>query len=196
MKIYFVTKNQFKVDEVREFMMRFKNESPTNVEICVVDHELQDILHSDIDIIVRHKALEAYDFLAIPCVVEHNGLFLDALPGLPGGVGQIIWNAIEDRMCDFLREEDSRAATARSVIGYCDGRRVRLYHGETRGQIVKKACGDYKFNWDPIFVPDGSDQTYGEMGPEKKRATSPTRKAWEAFLKAEFSGDHPPYNRH
>jgi XTP/dITP diphosphohydrolase len=195
MKVYFVTKNRFKIDEVRDFLARFKTGSPASVEICVVDHELQDILHSDIDIIVRHKALEAYDFLAIPCVVEHNGLFLDALPGLPGGVGQIIWNAIGDRMCDFLREDDSRAATARSVIGYCDGRRVRLYHGETRGQIVRKACGEYKFNWDPIFVPEGSEQTYGEMGPEKKRATSPSRKAWEAFLRAEFSGDHPSYNR-
>ena len=47
----------------------------------------------------------------------------------------------------------------------------------TRGQIVKRSTGDYKFNWDPIFVPEGSEQTYGEIGLEKKRATSPSRKA-------------------
>jgi len=195
MKIYFVTKNKFKADEVQDFLNHFKTTSPINIEICVVDQQLQEILHPDIDIIVKNKALEAYQYLAVPCVVEHSGLFMDALPGLPGGVGQLIWNAIGDRMCDFLRDEDPRTATARSIIGYCDGRRVHLYRGETRGQVAKQSRGDYKFNWDPIFIPDGSDQTYGEMGPEKKRAISPTAKAWEAFLKAEFSSDYRFFNR-
>jgi XTP/dITP diphosphohydrolase len=123
--------------------------------------------------------------------VEHGGIFMDALPGLPGGIGQIIWNAVGDRICSFLGEQDSRGAVARSIIGYCDGKRVRTYTGETRGQITKSARGGYKFNWDPIFIPDGSDLTYGEMGPEKKQATSQSLKAWKAFLKAEFNSQLP-----
>jgi XTP/dITP diphosphohydrolase len=191
MKIYFVTTSTFKAQEIADFLSQSGGEPYQDIDICIVAQQLQEILHRDIDIIVRHKALAAYQSLTLPCFVEHSGIFMDALPGLPGGVGQIIWNAIGDRMCDFLREGDSRAATARSVIGYCDGRHVRLYEGETRGQIAGKSRGAYNSNWDPIFIPEGSDQTYGEMGVEKKRATSPIIKAWEAFLKAEVSRDHP-----
>ena len=80
---------------------------------------------------MRRKALEAYEDLGVPCVVEHGGLFMDALPGLPGGIGQLMWDAVGDRMCGFLSPDDSRRAVARSVIGYCDGRQIWTYGGET-----------------------------------------------------------------
>lgn len=187
MKIYFVTANDLKAQEMQDYLKR----SPANVEIRVLRKSLQEILCLDIASIVKNKALEAYKYLAVPCVVEHSGLFMKGLPGLPGGLGQIIWNEIGERMCTFLRPEDSREATAQSFIGYCDGRHVRSYCGETPGRIAESARGDYKFNWDPIFIPDGSDKTYGEMGPEEKRLTSPSVKAWSSFLKKEFP-DHPP----
>jgi XTP/dITP diphosphohydrolase len=193
MKIYFVTMNRFKINEMSDYLKRFNVREQLSIDIWPVEQNLQEILHSDIDEIVKHKTLDAYQYLGLPCVVEHGGLFMDALPGLPGGVGQIVWDAVGDRMCGFLRAEDSRGAVARSVIGYCDGRRVRIYRGETRGQVAESSRGDYLFHWDPIFMPEGSDQTYGEMGLEKKRATSPAVKAWEAFLKAEFGTDgHTP----
>ena len=44
--------------------------------------------------------------------------------------------------------------------------------------------GAFSFNWDQIFIPDGSEQTYGEMGPEEKRRTSPAHKAWSKMLEA------------
>jgi XTP/dITP diphosphohydrolase len=186
MKIYFVTSNVKKDSEARDYVKRLAG-STGAIELCTVNHPLQEILHRDIEVIVKNKALEAYKYLSLPCVVEHSGLFMDALSNLlPGGLGQIIWDAVGDRMCDFLRSDDSRKATARSIIGYCDGRRVRLYVGETQGQVADKSRGQYVFNWDPVFIPDGSDQTYGEMGPEKKRATSPFVKAWKKFLEEEF----------
>ena len=152
------------------------------------------MLDCDIDRIVTNKALDAFQRVGLPCVVEHSGLFMDALPGLPGGLGQTIWRSIGDRMCGFLHHADSRAATARSVIGYCDGRRVTLFHGETRGQIAQRAQGERSFNWDPIFIPDGSEHTYAEMGMAAKRATSPVCKAWDAFIKSVALADQrPPY---
>ena len=186
MKIYFVTTNEFKAKEVQAFI----SASPPNVEIHVLQKDLQEILVLDLDTIVKHKALEAYKYLAVPCVVEHSGLFMKGLPGLPGGLGQVIWNKIGDRMCSLLREGDSTEATAQSFIAYCDGRHVRSYYGETAGRLAESARGDYKFNWDPIFIPEGSDKTYGEMGPEEKRATSPTIKAWISFLNKEFPDSH------
>ena len=186
MNIYFVTRNRFKIAEVLDYFKSDGLEEKHNIELCVIENSIQEILHEDIRIIVKAKALEAYRHLAVPCVVEHGGIFMKALPGLPGGIGQIVWDAVGDRLCGFLNEKDSREATARSIIGYCDGKRIRLYEGETRGAITPSSRGDYKFNWDPIFTPEDSNLTYGEMGPQEKRKTSPTVKAWIKFLEAEF----------
>ena len=146
--------------------------------------DVQEILHSDVSVIVRQKALDAYRLLDHRCVVEHSGLYMAALPGLPGGLGKIIWDCVQDRMCTFLRADDSREAVARSYLGYCDGRRVHVFSGETRGTIAERARGSYTFGWDPIFIPEGSTETYGEMGPERKAATSPIGRAWDAFVAA------------
>jgi XTP/dITP diphosphohydrolase len=182
MKIYFVTGSERKAQELEDFLASDPTALQSGTELVVFSSELGEVLDCDIERIVREKAIDAYQRVALPCVVEHSGLFMDALPGLPGGLGQVMWRLVGERMCDFLREADTRAATARSVIGYCDGRRVTLHTGETRGRIAEKARGDYAFNWDQIFIPEGSDQTYGEMGMARKRGTSPIHKAWRTFL--------------
>jgi XTP/dITP diphosphohydrolase len=193
MKVYFVTNNTSKAAELEDYLASTASSAP-DLQIVVFRSELFEVLDSDIDRIVTNKALDAFQSVGLPCVVEHSGLFMDALPGLPGGLGEAIWRSIGDRMCGFLRDSDSRAATARSVIGYCDGRRVTLFHGEARGRIAQRAQGEHSFNWDPIFIPDGSDHTYGEMTMAAKRVTSPVHKAWDAFVKSVALADQrPPY---
>jgi XTP/dITP diphosphohydrolase len=184
MKIYFATSSVWKARELDDFLSTAPPATRGGTELLVYSSDLPEVLDCDIDRIVTQKAIDGYQQLALPCVVEHSGLLMDALPGLPGGLGQIIWKSIGDRMCDFLRSDDSRAATARSVIGYCDGRHITLFAGETRGHVADRARGDYAFNWDPIFIPDGSDRTYGEMGLQAKRETSPVHKAWRKFFAA------------
>jgi XTP/dITP diphosphohydrolase len=182
MKIFFVTKNENKQGEILNHLNSIEVKDRYPVELLFASIDLQEILHSNIEKIVRAKALEAYKHLGAPCVVEHGGIFIESLKEFPGGVGQIVWNSIGERMCSFLGEGDSRVATARSVIGYCDGKRITTFAGETKGEIALQSKGSYHFNWDPIFAPEGSEQTYGEMGPELKRATSQAIKAWNAFL--------------
>ncbi|PYL77525.1 MAG: hypothetical protein DMF26_03815 [Verrucomicrobia bacterium] len=193
-KIYFVTANEKKIEESRYRFERFvervqKDEGVRpEIEICVFRKQLDELLDPDVEKIVKKKALEAYRIVLQPCVVEHGGLFLDAWraaqerPGLLGGIGHIVWDAVGDRMCGFLRKEDARGATAQSVVGYCDGKRIHVYPGETKGEVTDQARGTSGFRWDPIFKPTGCDLTYGEMTPEKKRETSPDEIAWESFL--------------
>jgi XTP/dITP diphosphohydrolase len=187
MKIYFVTANDQKFSEAQGCIDMLQAELSVNVNLCQIKVHLQEILTRDIDAVVKNKAVAAYRYLGIPCVVEHSGLFMDALPDLPGVLGRMIWEAVGDRICGFLREGDSRAAVARSVIGYCDGRRILLHSGRTPGRVAEAARGEYTLNWDPIFIPEGSEQTYGEMGRDEKRATSPSVKAWRDFLQAQVS---------
>ena len=192
MKLYYVTTNKFKIDEAMDYFRNNEVASRFGIEICIIEHNVQEILDADIHKIVERKVIDASAHVGRPCVVEHGGLFFDALPKLPGALGKIIWDAVGERMCQFLAQGDSRQATARSCIGYCDGKTVKTYHGETRGRIAERARGDYVFHWDTIFIPEGSDQTYGEIGREGKRASSQVVKAWEAFLGGTFAAAHPP----
>lgn len=185
MKLYFLTTNPFKIAEAKYYATWRGIDAKYGLELTIVEHDVQEILHPDVEVMVRHKAVEAYKYMRYPCVVEHGGLFMDALPGLPGGVGKIVWNAVGEKMCAFLGPDDSRKAAARSYLGFCDGRHVRVHIGETRGRIAEKQSGDYKFAWDPIFVPENSEVTYGVMGFEGKKETSPSVKAWDKFLDKE-----------
>ena len=193
MKIYFVTANEKKIAESDERLQRFVERPQTRkrvrleIEICPFKKHLDELLDTNIESIVRNKAIEAYRVVRLPCVVEHGGLFLDAWggsKGLLGGLGEIVWDAVGQGMCGFLRAEDTRGAEAQSIIGYCDGRRVRTYPGRTKGEVTEHARGDRGFRWDPIFKPTGCDLTYGEMAPEVKRETSPDEKAWDLFFKS------------
>jgi len=186
MKIYFVSTNKQKIDEVKDYLKLLKEKSNIDIDLGIVKQDVQEILDPDLEQIVKFKALEAYRYTGFPCLVEHGGLFMKDLPGLPGGIGKIIWTAVGDRMCAFLREGDSREAIAVSIVGFCDGRRIHTFRGETKGHVATSARGDYTYNWDPIFIPEGETQTYGEMGPEKKRATSQSIKAFDAFLEKTF----------
>lgn len=182
MKIYFVTRNENKQAEIQDYLNSIEVKNRYPIELIFANKDLQEILDTDINKIVIAKTLEAYKFLGAPCVVEHGGIFIESLKEFPGGVGHVVWNAIGERMCSFLNEKDSRIAVARSVIGYCDGKKIMTFAGETKGKIALQPKGNYHFNWDPIFLPEGSEQTYGEMGRDLKRATSQAIKAWNNFL--------------
>lgn len=193
MKLYFVTTSDSKISEISAYFDALDPKVAGQLQFCPVRHDVQEIMHPDLEVVVRYKALEAYKYLRQPCLVEHGGLFFEGLRDLPGPLGKIIWSAVGERMCGFLREGDSRKAVARALLGYCDGREIRLYRGETMGEVAASARGDYnRHNWDPIFIPDGMTETYGEMGSERKAVTSPMMKAWGEFLNAEV---HQPGSR-
>lgn len=176
MNVYFVTVNTYKANEVETYL------ADCGFDLQIVPHRIQEILHIDLTEIVKDKVLKAYRDLRLPCVVEHGGLQIDALSGLPGGLSKVVWDTVGDRLCSFLRPGDPRTATAKSVIGYCDGKRVHTFSGETRGQISECGRGDYKFQWDPIFIPDGATETYAEMGFPRKKGYSQAAKAWSDYL--------------
>jgi XTP/dITP diphosphohydrolase len=186
MKLYFLTTNKNKQEEAKAFFEQ-TDVKAHNIEFRVIGYDVQEVLDPHLKLVVGKKALDAYRFLNQPCLVEKSGLYFEELPDLPGPLGRIIWNAVGDRMCAFLRKGDTRSATARAIIGYCDGKRIRLYEGSTTGEIAERARGDYNtLTWDPIFIPEGDKQTYGEMGRERKYKTSPVIKAWRKFIEVEF----------
>ena len=171
----FLSANPHKVAEVREILTEY------SVEVTGVSRRIEEIQSEDVQRLVRDKAIKAFTILGRPVFVEHTGLELPALNGLPGGLTQIFWDKLQaDAFCTLVNGLPSASATARTTIGYCDGRRLHLFQGEILGQIATEPRGPRDFQWDCVFIPVGETRTFAEMGTEKN-GISMRRRALDTF---------------
>lgn len=175
MKLRFLSANSHKIDEVRQIL------APIGVETISVSQKVEELQTEDVDKLVRDKILKAFALIGRPIFVEHTGLYLDGLNGLPAGLTQIFWDRLEaDRFSALVKGLGDQRVTARTVIGYCDGRKVSLFSGEVRGVVPPVPAGPRDFQWDCVFVPEGEKQTFAEMGG-RKNFISMRRKALDNF---------------
>lgn len=175
MKIRFMSGNQHKVNEVQRIL------SPVGVEVVPVSRKIEELQTEDVERLVRDKLIKAFEAIGRPLFVEHTGLYLSGLNGLPAGLTQIFWDKLEaDRFVNLVAGLGDAAVTAKTVLGYCDGREIRLFHGSIEGTVPLVPAGPTDFQWDCVFVPDGHTKTFAEMGPAKD-AISMRRKALDQF---------------
>lgn len=167
MSVTFVTSNEDKVREAEAILdMQLERESI----------DLQEIQAVDVEDVARQKATDAYRTVDQPVIVEDTGLLFAALNGFPGALTKwALKTAGNEGLCNFL--DDYREATAVTVIGYADGNEIQTFKGEVSGEIAYEPRGDYDFGWDPIFIPDGYTETFGELGPTVKNEMSMRKKA-------------------
>lgn len=146
-----------------------------------VELALMELQTDDMERLVRDKTLKAFYHLGHKLFVEQTGLFLDRMGALPGGLTQVFWDALgADRVCELFGQGKDVGVVAKTRIGYCDGRRVHQFEGEIRGRIACAPRGDRSFQWDCVFVPDGHEETFAEMG-DRKNEISMRRRALDAF---------------
>jgi XTP/dITP diphosphohydrolase len=142
--------------------------------------DLPEIQALDVAEVAREKALTAWHEAGQPVVVEDTGLYIDALGGLPGALVKWFLQAIGPRgICRLVPEFAVPTATARTAVALCDGGRVEVFTGETRGVIVEEPVGEGGFGWDAIFRPDGSPRTFAEMDSAERAVYSMRRMAFE-----------------
>jgi XTP/dITP diphosphohydrolase len=129
-------------------------------------------------------------------LADDSGLSVAALGGAPG-IHSARW-AGEPR--DFYRamarveeelkalgaaQPDQRRAQFVCVLCLADpSGGVQFYRGTAPGHLVWPPRGTNGFGYDPIFVPDGYDVTFGEMDPDKKHAISHRAQAFATFRAA------------
>lgn len=164
MRIRFLSRNKYKLAEAGAIL------NPIGVEIVPVTFPIEELQTDNIEALIRDKALRAFDKLGHRLFVEQTGLFLDSLNGFPGGLTQPFWDRLEaERFSQLFGQGDVTGVTARTWIGYCDGRRIHQFDGEIRGRIASKPKGDPGFQWDCVFIPDGYNETFAEMGEHKNK---------------------------
>jgi XTP/dITP diphosphohydrolase len=92
------------------------------------------------------------------------------------------------KVLDVLEDKADRSAYYKALICLVWNGEVHYFEGRCNGNIVKVPRGAGGFGYDPIFVPEGYDQTFGELPPEVKNKLSHRGKAvmkMVAFLKAQ-----------
>ncbi len=135
------------------------------------------------------KAQAVYDICGLPSVADDSGICVDALGGEPG-----VYSARyggegyddEGRMFLLLKNmegEENRAAHFTSAICCVyDDQTIIEAEGYIFGQLTHEPRGAHGFGYDPIFLPDGYDQTTAEMEGEEKNAISHRGNALRAFV--------------
>lgn len=175
MKIRFMSGNKHKIAEVQRIL------SPVGVQVVPVSRKIEELQTQDVEALVRDKLTKAFEAIGRPLFVEHTGLYLSGLNGLPAGLTQIFWDRLEsDRFADLVAGLGDSKVTAKTVLGYCDGREIHLFEGAIEGTVPRTPAGPTDFQWDCVFVPDGSSKTFAEMGTAKDHI-SMRRKALDKF---------------
>ena len=175
MKIRFISGNEHKITEVQRIL------SPIGVDVVPVSMKIEELQTEDVESLVRDKLTKAFEAIGRRLFVEHTGLYLSGLNGLPAGLTQIFWDRLkEDRFADLVAGLGDAKVTAKTILGYCDGREIHIFEGTIDGTVPRKPVGPTHFQWDCVFIPDGSTQTFAEMGAAKDDI-SMRRKALDLF---------------
>jgi len=175
MEISFVTKNSYKVREVETML---GNIGVSIKHAPLVIHEIQT---ENIEDIVRDKVLKAFEQVGRPLFIEHTGLYVKSLNGFPGGLTQVFWDKLEaDKFSMLLGGMADTSLTAKTIIAFCDSKKIFTFEGEVEGNIASAPKGDRNFQWDCIFIPKGYCETFAELGP-KKNEISMRKLAFDKF---------------
>lgn len=198
-KIVFATNNAHKLSEIRQILGE-------RIEVL----SLNDIgCHADIPETadtLKGNALQKAEYVAshyhIDCFADDTGLEVDALGGAPGvhsaryagGEGHDS-EANMRKLLAELGENNNRKARFRTVIALIEleddestefplhFNNTKFFEGIVEGQITRERHGNEGFGYDPIFQPDGYEQTFAELGMEIKNRISHRARAVEKLVR-------------
>jgi XTP/dITP diphosphohydrolase len=142
------------------------------------------------------KAVAAATASGLPALADDSGLAVDALGGAPG-VHSARWagpdkdfaaamQSVEDKLQALgaaLPEQRKAHFVAVLALAFPDGT-CDLFRGEVHGDLVYPPRGPNGFGYDPMFVPEGNAETFGEMTAERKRTMSHRARAFAKFAEA------------
>ena len=183
MKIVFATNNQHKLQEIREILGdQFEILSLADIGCHEDIPETRNTLEAN----AHQKAEYVFDHYHIDCFADDTGLEVDALGGAPGvhsaRYAEGTDHNSEANMAKLLRElgdNDNRKARFRTVISLIQMEggnpvcsREYQFEGVVEGRIDREKHGSEGFGYDPVFIPEGYDKSFAELGEEIKNQIS------------------------
>lgn len=189
MKLVFASSNENKIAEIQAMV-------PTNIEIlsladigCFVEiPETASTIEGNA-ILKANFVTEHYGY---NCFADDTGLEVNALNGEPGvfsaryaGSQRSATDNI-NKLLNALANEPDRSAKFKTVIALNLDGNQHLFTGIVNGVITRETIGNEGFGYDPVFRPDGFDQTFAQLPMQQKAAISHRGEAVKqlvAFLK-------------
>ncbi|KAG2427656.1 hypothetical protein HXX76_012305 [Chlamydomonas incerta] len=169
-KIHFATGNKKKLEEVNAILAAGA-ELPFEVVAAKLDlPELQ----GEPEEISKEKCRMAAKMVGGAVMVEDTSLCFNALHGLPGPyIKWFLEKLGHDGLNRMLAGFEDKSAYAQCIFSYTPGPDTEpiVFVGRTEGRIVQ-ARGPTDFGWDPVFLPDGFNETYAEMDKTTKNTIS------------------------
>ncbi len=191
-KIVIASHNEGKVNEIKDLLV------PLGISVISSrDAKLPEPEETGSSFVenAELKAKVAAEISGLPAISDDSGLNVSALGGAPG-IYSARWagkskdfNKAMHRVADALLMSGQYDKKAYFHCALClswpDGESESV-EGILPGQIVWPARGNKGFGYDPIFMPDGYIETFGEMDPEKKHGISHRSIAYKKLLKKCF----------
>lgn len=194
-KLLVATHNRGKLDEIRALLDVFGMDIVSNA-----DFNLPEPVESGTTFVenARIKAHAGAKATGLPTLADDSGLSIEALDGAPG-VYTADWsegpNGRDFVMAMARVHDELRASGAATpwnakfcctlVLAWPDGH-DEVFEGEVHGQIVAPR-GEHGHGYDPIFLPDGMTETFGEMDQIEKNFISHRANAFEKLVKGCFA---------
>jgi len=183
--LVFATHNDYKAEEIKKLM-------PELVEV----KSLNDIGYSKeipetgttLEQNALQKAWHVFSKLGVDCFADDTGLEVEALIGAPGvysaryaGEGATFAENI-NLLLKNLAGKENRKARFRTVLYLIYNGKKWLFEGTISGSITNEIRGAAGFGYDPVFLPDGYNKTFGEMNLEEKTGISHRSRAVRKML--------------
>jgi XTP/dITP diphosphohydrolase len=182
--------NPGKVSEIADLIAPFGLEAVPASALALAEPEETETTFVGNALIKAHAAAQA---ARMPALSDDSGLCVDALGGEPGvysarwaGPRKDFREAMQ-KVHERLRDAGATDMTAHFVcalaIAWPDGH-AETFEGRVTGTLVWPPRGALGFGYDPMFVPEGHNITFGEMRPAQKHAMSHRARAFAKFVEA------------
>lgn len=175
-KLVFATNNAHKLEEVAAILKDKVDLLSLNDINCDTDiPETADTLEGN----ALLKSSYIHTYYGLDCFGDDTGLEVEALDGAPGvysaryadGEGHDA-EANMRKLLHAMEGKENRKAQFRTVISLILDDKEYFFEGVVKGEIIAQKRGTTGFGYDPIFVPEGYEQTFAEIGSEVKNKIS------------------------
>lgn len=183
--LVFATNNLHKLEEIRKITT--DSIQIVSLKDCGFNSDIEETKDS-LEGNAKLKAETVFMATGHPCFADDTGLFVNALDGAPG-----IYSARfagenakdQDNVQHLLKKLEGvadRSAHFKTVISLVTEKENYLFSGEIHGTITEQPIGENGFGYDPVFIPEGFDQTFAQLDSSIKNKISHRAKATAALI--------------
>jgi XTP/dITP diphosphohydrolase len=184
-KLLIASHNQGKIREIAELLAPFHIATVGAAELGLPEpDETGDTFEANAAL----KAHAGAEASGLPALSDDSGLVVPAIGGDPG-IYSARWagpsrdfNFAMEQVQTALGDKDRSAHFVAVLALAWPGGRVEMFRGEVYGHLTWPPRGDRGFGYDPMFIPDGYDITFGEMDPDEKYRISHRAKAFAKLV--------------